>query len=74
MGRPRKEREEEVVEDLPEEVKVEGFLPKSELDVALARQAELLELRAKLVGEGIDSISKLDALLGQVNQQVKILS
>ena len=46
----------------------------SELDLALDRQTELLELDAKLVENGIEDRSKLAVLLGQVNQRIKELS
>lgn len=41
---------------------------------ALAQQQFLLELRATMVAHGIDSISKLDALLSQANQEVNKLN
>ncbi len=46
----------------------------SPLDNALLRQSELLELRGAMLEEGVDSISKLDALLSQANEEVRKLS
>ena len=46
----------------------------SQLEVAQARQAQLLELRGLMFAEGVDSISKLDAILSQVNEEVRKLS
>ena len=62
------------IEDLaPEavEVPVQTVAP---LERALARQAELLALREAMTSEGIDSISKLDALLSQANEEVRKLN
>ena len=69
-GRPKKETLEEVA---PEET-VEVTETVSPLEVAQARQAELLELRSLMLSEGVDSISKLDAILSQVNEEVRRLS
>ena len=69
-GRPTKETLEEVA---PEET-VEVTETVSPLEVAQARQAQLLELRGLMFAEGVDSISKLDALLSQVNEEVRRLS
>lgn len=69
-GRPKKETLEEVA---PEET-VEVTETVSPLEVAQARQAQLLELRGLMFAEGVDSISKLDALLSQVNEEVRRLS
>ncbi len=70
-GRPKKVP----VEDLtPEPVEVPVQSVPSALDRALARQAELLALREAMTSEGIDSISKLDALLSQANEEVRKLS
>lgn len=71
-GRPKKVPI-EVIEPTHVDVPVHVKAP-SELDVQLERQAQLLELRDRMTSEGIDSISKLDALLSQVNQRVKELS
>lgn len=46
----------------------------TELERATDRQKELLDLRGKMASEGIDSISKLDALLSEVNERVRKLS
>lgn len=45
----------------------------SELERAQARQRELLDLGDRMAKEGVDSKSKLDVLLSQVNQRVKEL-
>src|SRR3990167_6366811 len=41
------------------------------LEVALARQSLLLDLRKRMTDEGIDSLGKLDVLLGQANTDVE---
>lgn len=73
-GRPKKTISEPALIAEDTEILVETPVILSSLERAVVRQSELLELRNLMVSEGVDSISKLDALLGQVNQQVKELS
>lgn len=45
----------------------------TELEVLCGRQVELLTLRAAMMNEGVDSISKLDVMLSRVNQRISEL-
>lgn len=44
------------------------------IEIAEARRDFLLQLRETLTTEGINDISKLDVLLGEVNQRIVELS
>lgn len=74
MGRPKKIRpEQQAEEELEESTEIEesdGAHVLTELETMCERQSELLSLRSAMVNEGVDSISKLDAMLGQVNQRI----
>lgn len=78
-GRPKKVPVTDLTPD-PVEVPVESVTPPEEpvlwtpLSVARERQEELLALREAMVREGVDSISKLDVLLSQANEEVRKLS
>lgn len=67
MGRPPKSAP-APVEDAP----IPTEAP-TERDTLLQRQAFLLALRETMTSEGIQDISKLDALLGQVNARLEQL-
>jgi len=70
LGRPKKVP---VADPVPEPVERLTVAPEL-MHPLLIRQQELLSLRGRMTSEGIDSISKLDALLSQINEEVRKLS
>lgn len=75
-GRPRKDQTPVSAPEAEQAEAIEETTPapeESELYRARCRQDELLTLRNELVRQGIDSISKLDVLLGQANEEVRRL-
>lgn len=72
-GRPRKNTEPLDPQEVTEEAVLNEPVVISEHPL-VTRQQELLSLREAMTREGVDSISKLDALLSQVNEEVRKLA
>lgn len=73
MPRPKKEIEVSVVDKTPDPIPVPVSAPFNEREVLLERQLELQGLRNAMATEGVDSISKLDVMLSQVNERIRQL-
>lgn len=72
---PRGRTKKEVIEPVTSEEVVEtpefvGLTPKASLE---SQQLALLELRERMRSFGVDSIGKLDAILSQINEQLRLL-